>query len=80
MDGELQCNTEIEGKTEGGRIPYDIQQQARQKESPVISKLLVAARKGYTEQVLQLLHEDKKQAAIIDKVCSHMFHRLMCIL
>ena len=55
-------------KAKGGRIPQDVQQQARQKESPVVSELLVAARKGLTERVVQLLHQNPDGAAITDKV------------
>lgn len=52
----------------GGRITKDVQQQARQRESPVVSELLVAARKGFTEQVIQLLRQDPDKAAVTDKV------------
>lgn len=52
----------------GDRITQDIQQQARQKESPVISELLVAAKKGHTEQVIRLLQQDPDKAAVTDKV------------
>lgn len=54
----------------GDRITQDMQQQARQKESPVISELLVAAKKGHTEQVIELLQQDPDKTAITDKVWS----------
>ena len=57
-----------ERRSLGGRIPEEVQQQARQKESPVLSELLVAARKGLTERVVQLLHQDPSNAAVTDKV------------
>lgn len=52
----------------GDRITQDIQQQARQKESPVISELLLAAKKGHTEQVIKLLQQDPGKAVVTDKV------------
>lgn len=54
----------------GDRITQDIQQQARQKESPVISELLLAAKKGHTEQVIKLLQQDPDKAGVTDKVWS----------
>lgn len=63
-----------ERRSLGGRIPDDVQQQARQKESPVVSELLVAARKGLTERVVQLLQEDSSNAAVTDKVCRARNH------
>ena len=57
-----------ERRSVGGRIPEEVQEQARQKESPVVSELLVAARKGLTERVVQLLLQDTSNAAITDKV------------
>lgn len=54
----------------GDRITQDLQQQARQKDSPVISELLLAAKKGHTEQVVEFLQRDPDKAAITDKVCS----------
>ena len=57
-----------ERRSLGGRISEEVQQQARQKESPVVSELLVAARRGLTERVVQLMREDPNNAALTDKV------------
>ena len=59
----------MERRARGGRIPQDVQQQAREKESPVVSELLLAARKGRSEQVMELLRQGLGQAAVVDKVC-----------
>ena len=56
-----------EGK-KGGRIPEEVQRQARQQDSPVVSELLVAARRGQTEQVVRLLQQDPDKASVTDKV------------
>ena len=56
-------------RARGGRIPQEVQEQARQKDSPVVSELLVAARKGRTELVMQLLQQDPDKADVTDKVC-----------
>ena len=57
---------------EGGRkghIPDELLQQAKQRASPVVSQLLVSARKGFTEDVIRLLQEGgPSNAAIVDKV------------
>lgn len=53
-----------------GHISQELQQQARKVESPVISEFLVAARKGFTQHVIQSLVEGgSAKAAVIDKVC-----------
>ena len=57
-----------ERRSLGGRIPQEVQQQARQRESPVVSELLTAARKGLTDRVAQLLQQDPANAATTDKV------------
>ena len=59
-----------ERRSLGGRISQEVQQQARQRESPVVSELLVAARKGLTERVTQLLREEPGNASVTDKVYS----------
>lgn len=52
-----------------GRISEELQQQAKKAESPVISEFLVAARKGFTQHVLQTLTEGgSAKAAVVDKV------------
>ena len=56
-------------RARAGRIPQDVQQQAREKESPVVSELLLAARRGRSEQVADLLRQSPSQAAVVDKVC-----------
>ena len=62
----------------GGRITREVQQQARQRESPVVSELLVAARKGHTEQVVRLLQQDPDKAAVTDKVSTPLLLMLHC--
>ena len=55
--------------TKSGAIPENIQLQARKVDSPVVSELLVSARKGYTDVVLRLLQGGGAQvAAVTDKV------------
>ena len=61
-------------KARGGRIPQGVQLQAREKESPVVSELLLAARKGRSEQVAELLRQDPSQASVVDKVCHFCMH------
>lgn len=57
--------------TRKGRIPEELQQQAKKAESPVINEFLVAARKGFTQHVVQLLTEGgSAKAATVDKVVS----------
>lgn len=52
-----------------GHISEELQQQAKKAVSPVISEFLVAARKGFTQHVLQTLTEGgSAKAAIVDKV------------
>ena len=52
-----------------GHISEELQQQAKQRASPVVSQLLVSARKGFTEDVVRLLQEGgTSNAAIVDKV------------
>ena len=53
-----------------GRITEELQQQARKTESPVVSEFLVAARKGFTQHVIQSLRAEggSGKAAVIDKV------------
>ena len=55
-----------------GHISEELHQQAKKAASPVISELLVAARKGFTQHVLQTLTDQEggsaKAAAIVDKV------------
>ena len=57
-------------RAQGGHIPQEVQKQARQKDSPVVSEVLVEARKGCTELVVQLLQQDPDKAAVTDRVCS----------
>lgn len=65
-------------KARGGRIPQDVQQQAKLKESPVVSELLVAARKGLNEQVVLLLQQNPDGAAVTDKVSSALCVQTVC--
>ncbi len=54
-----------------GYISEELQQQAKKAVpvSPVISEFLVAARKGFTQHVLQTLTEGgSAKAAVVDKV------------
>lgn len=52
-----------------GHISEELQQQAKKAVSPVISEFLVAARKGFTQHVLQTLTEGgSAKAAVVDKV------------
>ena len=54
-----------------GHISEELQQQAKKAVSPIISELLVAARKGFTQHVLQSLTEGgSAKAAAVDKVVS----------
>lgn len=58
-----------EGGGRRGQISEELQLQAKQKVSPVVSQLLVSARKGFTEEVTRLLQEGgHSDAAITDKV------------
>ena len=58
-------------KPRKGRIPEELQQQAKKAESPIVSEFLVAARKGFTQHVIQSLTEGgSAKAAVIDKVIS----------
>ena len=53
----------------GGLISESIQQQAKKLSSPVVSDFLIAARRGFTEQVLQALKEGgSAKASTADKV------------
>lgn len=59
--------------SQGGRHGYiseELQQAAKKAESPIVSELLVSARKGYTLEVCRLLQEGggAQRAAITDKV------------
>ena len=59
--------------TRKGRISEELQQQAKKIESPVANEFLVAARKGFTQHVLQSLTEGgPAQAATADKVHVHV--------
>ena len=53
-----------------GYIPEELQLQAKKSDrSPVVSEILVSARKGYTAEVLRELREGgAKRAAAVDKV------------
>lgn len=54
-----------------GHISEELQQQAKKAVSPVVSEFLVAARKGFTQHVLQTLTEGgSAKAAVVDKVIS----------
>ena len=62
-------SSEKQFATRKGRISEELQQQAKKAESPVASEFLVAARKGFTQHVLQSLTEGgSAQAAVTDKV------------
>ena len=55
-----------------GHIPEDLQLQARKAESPVVNELLVSARKGFSDHVLELLKEGgSAKTAATDKVIYH---------
>ena len=63
--------SEKHSATRKGRIPEELQQQAKKAESPVINEFLVAARKGFTQHVVQSLTEGgSAKAATVDKVTS----------
>ena len=66
MAEEQGCGERRWGK---GVIPEELQAQAKKAESPVVSELLVAARRGHAEQVVRLLREQPDKATITDKVC-----------
>ncbi len=55
------------GELRRGHIPDELQRQARKVESPVVSELLVSARKGYTAEVERLL-QGGGSAGMVDKV------------
>lgn len=58
-----------EGGGRRGQISEELQLQAKQKVSPVVSQLLVSARKGFTEEVTRLLEEGgHSDATLTDKV------------
>lgn len=58
-----------EGPIKSGSISALIQKEAKKISSPVLSDLLIAARRGFTEQVLQTLKEGgSAKACSTDKV------------
>ena len=73
-------STEKQFATRKGLISEELQQQAKKAESPVVSEFLVAARKGFTQHVLQSLTEGgSAQAATTDKVlCTGICTMRMC--
>ncbi len=53
----------------GGVISEEVQKEAKKHGSPVISGYLVAARRGFTTQVIQAIKEGgSQQANVVDKV------------
>lgn len=60
---------EPEGQVKRGTISALIQKEAKKISSPVMSDFLIAARRGFTEQVLQALKEGgSAKACSTDKV------------
>jgi glycerol-3-phosphate responsive antiterminator len=59
----------LEGGLKKGNISQVIQQQARKISSPVVSDFLIAARRGFTDQVIQAIKEGgSARASSTDKV------------
>lgn len=78
MEAETRA-TEISKATRKGHISEDLHRQAKKADSPVVNEILIAARKGFTRHVLEVLGRKEGgagYATVTDKVCrNHTLQR-----